>query len=639
MSLALRFPGRRRFRPQPPLAGIALCRPSAPRARLAWLPHPPRTRVLAAALLLGGAAVAARLVQLTVSDHDMLRHLARAQNEDVVRIPGPRGDIVDRHGRVLATSVPVQVLAIEPRKFTSAGLAAIERAAQVPGRLAGRAMTRWFLVRRDCDAAIVAEVQKLIDAGVAPKDGVHWAPGFKRNYLYGQTAAHVLGFVSLDETLAEGIEKYHDERLRSGETRVLHATDARGTGLGSDGAAPFPAAASSLMLTLDLRVQQALEQALRQAREEHGAKGAQGVVLDPATGEVLALANEPSYEPNRYGAADPVARRNAAIEFPFEPGSVMKPLTAAALAQYDLVRDHEQVYCEQGRWRRSSRWTLRDTHAYGWLTLPEVIAVSSNIGIVKFSQRLPSEQLHTVLAGFGLGRRTGIDLPAESGGALSSWQKWRPSDRDTIAFGHSLMLTSLQLAGAVATIANGGVRVPPRIARAMGDPAGDWHPMQLGGEPRRVLSERAANRVALWMLGVVEAERATGHRALVPGYRIGGKTGTAEKIVNGKYDPRKNVGTFVGFGPLASPAAVVVISLDEPTRGAHTGGVVAAPAFATVMRETLRLMRVPPDYLPEIAPDDVAGAGTPPAQAVAAPRVPAPRPGTGAADATPRTRG
>lgn len=566
----------------------------------------PRTRLVALALIAAAALVSLRLVELTVLAHDDLEAIARSQSEDVVEIPGPRGEIVDRNGRPLATSIPVHVLAIEPRKISPAGLRALEVAADVPGRLAHRGAQRWFPVRRDCDDAMRAAVDDLVTRKIVPRDAIHWGLGFVRRYPNGPVAAHVLGFVSIDESLAEGVEKSYDRLLRSGESRVLRSTDAHGTALASLAGNPYPAASSSLMLTIDLRIQEVLEQALAAARKEHGAKSAQGIVIDPKSGEVLAMANSPGYDPNLYNTYRKEERglfRNTVIEFPFEPGSVMKPLTAAGLAEYDKVNDFETVWCENGHWKRG-RWTLSDTHPHGALTVAEVISKSSNIGIVKLSQRLTPEQLHGILSGLGLGRRTGIDLPAENGGKLGSWNQWRPIDKDCVAFGHSVMVTLLQLAQAYGAIGNGGVLVPPRVARAFGEPDGEWHTVSMP-EPRRAISAKAAARVALWSLGVVESKGGTGRRAAVFGFRVAGKTGTAEKIKNGRYERGKNIGTFAGFAPVSDPRVVVVISLDEPSVGARTGGIVAAPTFSTVMSEALRLLRVAPDYLPE-APEPVA---------------------------------
>jgi cell division protein FtsI (penicillin-binding protein 3) len=559
---------------------------------------PVRRRAVLAALLLGGALLVARLVELQVVRHDLLLARARGQLQDVVEIPGPRGNIYDRDEQLLATSVPVEVLAVEPRKLNPNILGAIEAAAGAErGRLTERAGARWVIVRRDCDGATRAAVQRLIDKGLVPKDAIWWEPGYERSYPLGPRAAHVLGYISLDGERAEGVERYYDRMLRTAGTSVSLTMDARRNRVDVAGAGPDADEGLALMLTIDVRIQAVLEAALAEAVEVNGAKAAQGVVLDPRTGEVLAMAVAPDYDPNDYGRFPLDRHRNRLIELPFEPGSVMKPFTAAALVASGSVRGTESVYCEMGRWHLSKSRTLCDVARHGTLTLPEVIQVSSNIGIVKFSRRLSSGEMYRTLAGLGFGQKSGIDLPLESPGVLHAASRWSHADKDSIAFGHSLSVTPLQLASAVGTIANGGVRVRPRVARAFGGP-GSWQPY-VGTAPETVLSREAAATITRWMRRVVEEERATGHRAAIPGYTVAGKTGTAEKLTNGHFDKGKNIASFVGFAPATAPAAVVVISLDEPHLVGRTGGVVAAPVFARVMGETLRLLRVPPDR-----PDD-----------------------------------
>jgi len=559
-----------------------------------------RRRAVLAAMLVAGVLLVARLVELQVVRHELLAARAKGQLEDVVEIPGPRGNIFDRNEQLLATSVPVEVLAIEPRKVNPNVLGAIETAAGADrGRLTRRADDRWVIARFDCDTAARASVERLIEKGVVPRDAVWWQPAYKRSYPFGSRAAHVLGYISPDGERSEGVERFYDRMLRTTGTSMSLAMDALRNRLDVVGAESAPDEGTSLMLTIDARIQAVLEGALAEAVEVNGAKSAQGIVLDPRTGEVLALAVAPDYDPNAYGDAPLDRHRNRLIELPFEPGSVMKPFTAAALVETGSVRGTESVYCEQGRWRISRSRTLCDVAKHGTLTLPEVIQLSSNIGIVKFSRRLKPEDMYSTLAGLGFGQRSGIDLPLEASGTLRAASKWSASDKDSIAFGHSLSVTPLQLASAVGAIANGGVRVRPRVARAFGAP-GSWQPY-VGTAPETVMSRETAATITRWMRRVVEEERATGHRAAIPGYTVAGKTGTAEKLTKGHFDKGKNIASFVGFAPATAPAAVVVISLDEPHLVGRTGGAVAAPVFAQVMGETLRLLRVAPDR-----PDDPA---------------------------------
>jgi cell division protein FtsI (penicillin-binding protein 3) len=275
---------------------------------------------------------------------------------------------------------------------------------------------------------------------------------------------------------------------------------------------------------------------------------------------------------------------------------VIKPLVAAALLEHGAHRDGRRVDCEGGRWRTHGR-VIRDVKPHEHLTLPQVLAVSSNVGIVKFASALDANELHGTLGRLGLGRETGIDLPAESPGTLRPPRSWRPIDKDTAAFGYSLSATPLQLAVAYAAIANDGLRPVPRLARAFGSPDGRWHPLPTTG-PTRAISPRTARTIAAWLVDVVESSDGTGRLGAVRGYRVAGKTGTAQKYVAGEgYDSSRLRATFAGFAPVENPRAVIVISVDEPTEQGTGGGRAAAPSFARVMAETLRLLRVPPSPL------------------------------------------
>ncbi|MBP7146020.1 MAG: penicillin-binding protein 2 [Acidobacteria bacterium] len=559
---------------------------------------PLRRRGIMVAVLVAGLVLALRLVELQVVHHAELAAQAGAQALDTDEIPGPRGDIVDRHGLLLATSVPVHVLAVEPRKVTVQALLELERAAPSPAHLAKKARARWAVVRRDCDEACAGRVKDLVRRGVVAEDALWWGPGWRRHYPLGPRAAHVLGFVSLDGAVAEGVERLYGDRLRTEATRLSLAVDARRQRLEHLPGEASPAAPPSLMLTLDVRIQEVLEQELAAAVERHGARGASAVVLDPATGEILALASHPTFDPNEFWRFDKESYRDTVVEHAFEPGSVMKPFTAAALVESGRAGSVEAVYCEMGRWVHGKR-TIFDVGHHGWLTLPEVLEVSSNIGIVKFSSRLTAPMLHDPLAALGFGRRTGVDLPCESPGTLADARAWRAVDKDSVAFGHAVAVTPLQLASGFAALARDGMRPTPRIARAWNAGHG-WQAVEVPA-PHRALSARTAETVATWMRRVVEEKKGTGRRAAIPGYSVGGKTGTAEKVVDRRYDSSKNIATFAGFAPAGNPRLVAVISIDEPRLGGRTGGVTAAPVFAAVVREALRLLRVPPDR-----PDDPA---------------------------------
>lgn len=562
-----------------------------------------RRRLVSVGLLLFAVLISWRLFVLQVSHHSDLAARAIAQSESVITIPGPRGEIVDRStDRYLANSVPCSVLAAEPVRIGVAGLAELERAAQIaPGRLTSRAGHAWLDVRRDCDEGCVEAVQALVTRGLIPADTLHWSRGFKRGYPHPGQAAHVLGFVNLDGTLTEGIERVYDDGLRSRSAKLLRITDAKRTPVEHISGDATPPPAATLQLALDLRLQMVLEEAIERAATEHGARGARGVVLDPDTGDVLALAAYPAFDPNRFNKATDELRRNSVISLASEPGSVMKPFTAAALLEQGLYRPGETVDCERGLWKKGAR-PIHDTHPHGVLTLPEVIEVSSNIGIVKFAQRLQNDDFYRVLVGLGFGRRTGIDLPAESAGVLTKPDQWKVVDHDSIAFGHSLSVTTLQLAVAMSTIANGGFRVTPRVGLSWELPDGTRQPIPRPA-PERAIAANTSWQLRQFLRRVVEEKHGTGKNAAVEGFFVAGKTGTAELVIDGHYNKTENLSSFVGFAPVDHPVAIVVISLEAPRIGGRTGGATAAPAFSVVMAEVLRLRRIAPDNLPPVKPD------------------------------------
>lgn len=547
-------------------------------------------------MLVCGGLIAARLVQLQVLLQPCLSARAERNATGKVTIPGPRGKILDRRGQVLAISVPTHVLLARPSHLSARGLRVLERAAGTPGRLTRRARRdTWIPVTRTCGERCKATVIAAVEQGRVNRRAVHLEPSFERRYPFGPLAAHVLGFVNRDG-VPEGAEREFDDLLRSSRRDLLLERDARLQVLGSRARGAEQTPPSSVMLTLDLRIQQRLEQELQRSVEQHAARRAMGVVLDPRNGEVLAMASYPTYDPNHFSRA--VAHhRNLAIGHTFEPGSVIKPLTAAALIETGSVSPRQTVYCEQGRWYWKGEGRgrpIRDHHPHQWLTLPQVLEVSSNIGIAKLSLRLSEQQLYQTLQRFGLGRRTGIDLPAEASGALRSPSHWQGRDRLAVAFGHNLSTTVLQLAAAYGALARDGRRPVPTIARAWADPEGRWHSLERSRRAVQAVSASTARRVSTWLEAVIAGEHGTAHRAAVPGYRAAGKTGTAEKIVAGTYDRRRNISTFAGFAPTTDPAAVVVITIDEPSRAGRDAGTVAAPAFSAVMAETLRLLRIPP---------------------------------------------
>jgi cell division protein FtsI (penicillin-binding protein 3) len=564
----------------------------------------PRPRIRCLALIgfwaVASVALGARLVDLQVLRHDELAAAATRNAETYRELPGPRGRILDRHGRLLALSVPTGILRANPSAIPRDGLRALERAAGTPGRLIRRAdRPGWLDVTHTCDAGCRETVLQLIDDGRVPEGTAGVVPTFRRVYPHGSLAAHVLGFVNRNG-VAEGAERSFDALLRASVRRVPLMRDARQRVIDLQALRDGMPEPDGVVLSVDVRIQSALERELRRATERHRARAAQGVVMDPRSGEVLAMAAVPTFDPNRFGA-HPEHHGNPVIRSSFEPGSVIKPLAAASVVEWDRYRPGDRVYCEEGRWT-VGRQPIRDHDRFGRLTLGQVLEVSSNIGIAKFCQQLEPRELHETLQRLGLGRETGIDLPAEAPGRLPGPRAWRGRDKLVIPFGYGLSTTVLQLATAYSVLANGGYRVQPHIGLHRAGPDGRLHELpQRPARPTRVLSTRAAERVHGWLGRVISGERGTGAAAALDGYSAGGKTGTAERATAHGYSSQDHVTTFAGFAPVEDPAIVVVVSIDRPTRNGRMAASTAAPVFKRVAEEALRLLRVPPDLPPQPA--------------------------------------
>ena len=427
-----------------------------------------RHRAVLVALVLACGVVGYRLVVLQVLMHDRIVARADSQFEKLIDIPGPRGEIVDRQGRVLAMSVPTEKVFVVPRNATMKELERLERFSGKRGHLTKHHESAWRKLLESCDPRCQERLDALVESGEITKDVLYRVPSYRRHYPLKEVASSLLGFVSFDGERKAGLESSHDELLRATVRRVKRMQDAHGGAFDHPNAPPLPNQSSSLMLTIDLRIQRVLERELHAAMRHHGARAADGVVLDPRTGEILAMASLPHFDPNRYNRASEDERSNGAIIKAFEPGSVVKPLVAAGLVERDRYRAGRRVDCEMGRWRAHQRF-IRDVKPYRHLTLPEVLEVSSNIGMTKFARDLSSKELRATYAAFGFGHRTGVNLPGESAGVLHASDDWKPVEKDSIAYGYFLQVTTLQIARAYAAIASGVILPRVRIRHRVGD--------------------------------------------------------------------------------------------------------------------------------------------------------------------------
>lgn len=582
----------------------------------------PRTRlwILAGATLAWALYVVVALDDLQILRSAEMRALARRQHEQLIEVDARRGAIFDREGRALAVSTDAWSIyastdEIEDREAAARSLAT---AAQIPldqvrARLGSDGFVR--LRRR-----IAPDVADRVRALRIP--GVHLIAESKRFYPHGDLAAHVLGFVVPDEpSLREGLERRYDAEIRGTPGAFVAQRDAAGRPIVMT-ARQQAIAGDDLVTSIDEVIQHTAERELEAAIEETGAKAGSVVVLHTPTGEVLAIANYPSFNPNRYSLSDPPARRNRAVTDVYEPGSTFKLITAAAAVEEGLVRPSEVIDGQHGLVRVAGI-PIRDHKPFGLLTFAEAIAESSNICLLKVGMRLDARTFHDHIARFGFGRKTGVDLPGESRGLLRPAAKWAATSEAYLSFGQEIGVTALQLASAFSAIANRGVMVAPRVVTRIIGSEGDRIREPQRPAPVRVIRESTADVLIDLMEGVVT--EGTGKKAAIDGYRVAGKTGTAQKIVDGLYSQERFIASFAGFVPSRRPVLTILIVLDEPRGVFYHGGDVAAPVFRRIAAPVLDYLDVPRERSEE---GDVEladlGAGREPPKASASPGAVAP---------------
>jgi cell division protein FtsI (penicillin-binding protein 3) len=523
----------------------------------------------------------ARCVVLQVVDprHDAAS--AAAQQRAVHTLPAKRGAIVDRAGRPLAVSIPVPSVFANARQVADKEAVA-QQLAQVVGKGADAVQRR---LEQDKGFVWIA---RQVEPTVAPalltfrKSGVDIMEEPKRFYPQGKTASHVLGFTDIDQRGLEGLELLLNGMLRGQPGWRQTLRDAKGDLLlGPWTTQTEPLDGFDLVLTIDSVVQQAAEEALAWGVKKYHAKGGSVIVMDPASGEMLAIANEPSYDPNEPAEAAVEARRNRAVTDMFEPGSIFKMVTAAALLEEGRVRPEDTFFCEQGSWPTVAGHVLHDHTPHGLLSFHDVIRLSSNIGTAKAAQRLAPEELYRYIQAFGFGRTTGIDVPGEVSGMVPPPRHWWKVSMYNIPIGQGIAVTPIQLAVMTSVIANGGLRVAPHLVQRIQTADGRVVRSAAVADPVRVLNPQTASAVQQMLLSVVES--GTGQLANVQGLTVAGKTGTAQKIEpTGRYSHSRFVASFVGFGPVPDSRFVIVVTVDEP-RPVYFGGVVAAPIFKRIV--------------------------------------------------------
>ena len=546
-----------------------------------------RQKVIEILLILGFAGVVIKLVVLQIVLHDKYAAMAGKIQFVQKSLPAQRGTIYDRNGSILAIDIPAKTLYVdtkhvEDREKTIKVLSSILK---IPvSEIEKKFEERYPLIKRKLTVEEFSAIEQEKLKGIVFEDD------FKRVYPKGKLACHLLGFTGIDGTGLEGVELQYNDVL-SGETGIVEVLrDGKGNQLSSFGRIIHnPVRGKDIYLTIDEKIQQIVEEEMEKCWEMYNPRKMSVIVIDPKTGEILAMANKPDYDPNQPGKFPAEWRRNHAVTDLFEPGSIFKIVTAAAVLEEKKVHPDEIFNCEGGKWFIRGH-ILHDAHPYGPLDFRHIIIKSSNIGTVKLALRIGEQTLYNYIKRFHFGELTGIDLPGEIRGILRPVEKWSDYSITAVPIGQEVGVTCLQAIRAISVFANGGYLIQPHIIKKIDPP-----------DPSNVYSFTSSEQVISTdtvttlnsILARVVSEEGTANQARISGYTICGKTGTAQKFENGSYSHTKFVASFIGFLPLEDPKLAILVNVDEP-KGAYYGGVVAAPVFKEIAWRTMQYFQIPP---------------------------------------------
>ncbi|MBI4313366.1 MAG: penicillin-binding protein 2 [Candidatus Omnitrophica bacterium] len=524
-----------------------------------------------------------RLLWLQVVGAGQYLRLAHQQHQLIVEIPATRGTLYDRNLQPLATDIRLASVYADPRWVknkpkTARMLAPILGVSEATLLEQLKQQKGFVWLARKTSNRAADQIKKL------RIPGIEMVKEPKRVYPGGSLGAHLIGFAGLDHRGLEGMELGLDHWLAGKSGWRWLQRDAKQRRLeGEPREMVAPRNGLDVALTVDQVIQYAAEQALLDVYKKYNAKGACMVVMNPRTGEILAMANQPSFDPNKPGALPADARRNRAVTDTFEPGSIFKIVTASAALQEKVTTPNERFFCEQGEYRIAGK-ILHDAHPHGWLTFREVIEQSSNIGVAKVAARLGPEPLYKYIRAYGFGQKTGIELPGEVVGVTKQPKNWSRPSLFAIPMGQEITVTALQLAAMISAVANDGILMKPWIIKEVRDESAQVIYAGHAQKVRQVISPDVVKDLKVMLEGVVE--RGTGRFAKIPGVRVAGKTGTAQKVEGGVYSHSRFTASFVGFAPAEDPQLAAVVVVDEP-HPYYYGGVVAAPAFQGMAAQIL----------------------------------------------------
>lgn len=541
-----------------------------------------RSKFIVATIALGFLVLAGRAAWVQVFGNEFFRKQGEVRFARTLELPANRGRIFDRNGLLLATSVPAPSIWAIPEDVErdKAKLARLARLLEMtPAELAKKLENEdktFVWLKRQVDEPVAQQIAAL------DLKGVYQRKEYRRQYPEGEAAAHIVGFTNVEDRGQEGMELAFESSLagRAGSRRVIK--DRLGRIVEDVGEQVPPVAGKDLQLSVDSKIQFFAYQKLRDSVQEHRAKAGSVVVLDVQTGEVLALANYPSYSPDRRQNLTGAQLRNRALTDTFEPGSTMKPFIAALALEKGMVRPETQIQTAPGRLAIGGH-TISDAHPHGLLTVNQIIQKSSNVGTVKMAMQMQPREMWEMFSQVGFGQRPQLPFPGAVSGKLRPHKTWRPIEQATMSYGYGLSASLFQLARAYSVFARDGELVPVTLQKAEGSAAG-----------LRVLEPSTAQAVR-HMLHLATESGGTAPKAQTMGYSVGGKTGTAHKQEGKGYADKKYRGWFVGVAPVDKPRIVVAVLIDEPTAGKYYGGDVAAPVFSATVQQTLRMLGVQPD--------------------------------------------
>lgn len=554
-----------------------------------------RVLFVTAALLCLFVAILARAFHLQVIGSDPYKQRADDQHIASITLNSKRGDIYDRNSSELAVSVNVDSVYAKPAEIKSVRSAAKKLSAVLGVKVSKiekklRSKRDFVWLKRQIDLAAKSREE------ILSIEGINLVKEPRRFYPNNSLASNLIGFTGVDSVGLEGLELYYDDVLRGSARKVTGYRDAKGRLLMyEDADKAFPIEGLRVELTIDKTIQYIVEKELKAAIESSGSLGGMAIVMNPETGEVLALANAPTFDPNNYRKYTPAEWRNKSVTDVSEPGSVMKAFVMAAAIEEGVVEPNDILFCENGKYRVANR-TIHDSKKHGWLSVTQILKYSSNIGTLKIGRKLGPERLYRYLRAFGFADKTGLDLPGEASGRLAHYSDWSRVTLETISFGQGISTTGVQLTTAFSAIANGGFLMRPYIVKAVVDPRGETVRETNPAIVRRVISSETAKTVTKMLIGVTE-EGGTGTRAASASFDVAGKTGTAQKpdLVNGGYQKKGYIASFIGFVPALNPKLVIYVALDEPAGDNYHGGTIAGPVFSAIAGQSLSYMGIFPD--------------------------------------------